>query len=108
VKRSALIIGLAAAIWSGGTLAQSRIGDVAVGARLAETWCASCHLISAEQASATTEAPPFATIADRQPGAYGWIEAFLADPHPPMPDLSLTRAEIRDLTAYIASLAKQQ
>ena len=107
MKRSALIIGLAAAIWSGGALAQSRIGDAAVGKRLAETWCASCHLISAEQASATTEAPPFATIAERQPGAYGWIEAFLADPHPPMPNLSLTRAEIRDLTAYIASLARQ-
>ena len=108
MKRSALIIGLAAAIWSGGALAQSRIGDAAAGKRLAETWCASCHLISAEQASATTEAPPFATIAERQPGAYGWIEAFLADPHPPMPDLSLTRAEIRDLTAYIASLARPQ
>ena len=108
MKRSALIIGLAAAIWSGGAFAQSRLGDATVGKRLAEAWCASCHLVTAEQASATTEAPPFATIAERQPGAYGWIEAFLADPHPPMPDLSLTRVEIRDLTAYIASLSRPQ
>lgn len=28
----------------------------------------------------------------------------MADPHPPMPDMSLTRSEMRDLLAYIRSL----
>ena len=79
-------------------------GDPANGKRLAVLWCASCHLVSAEQATTTTEAPPFATIAQETPEAVARLETFLANPHPPMPQLNLTRAEIRDLVAYIASL----
>jgi mono/diheme cytochrome c family protein len=79
-------------------------GDPAAGRALAERWCASCHLIGPGQAAATTEAPPFATVAARAPDALAALAAFLADPHPPMPDFSLTRQEIRDLLAYIASL----
>lgn len=80
------------------------LGNAADGRNLAETWCASCHLVSAEQQVTTTEAPPFETLAQRSPDDLGWLRAFLADPHPPMPQLSLTRDEIRDLAAYIASL----
>jgi mono/diheme cytochrome c family protein len=79
-------------------------GDAAAGKALAERWCASCHLVGPGQASATTEAPPFATIATRDADAIAALAGFLADPHPPMPDLSLTRQEIRDLLAYIGSL----
>jgi len=32
------------------------------------------------------------------------LRTFLSHPHPPMPDLSLTRAEIDDLIEYIATL----
>jgi hypothetical protein len=32
------------------------------------------------------------------------LSSFLTDPHPKMPDMSLTRAEIADLVAYIRSL----
>lgn len=84
--------------------APAAAGDVEQGAKLAKQWCASCHLVSEEQASATTEAPPFASIAQRSPDELSALAGFLADPHPPMPDLSLTRQEIRDLLAYIASL----
>jgi hypothetical protein len=31
---------------------------------------------------------------------------FLLDPHPKMPNMSLTRIEASDLAAYIASLAR--
>ena len=82
----------------------SAAGDAVTGKALAERWCASCHLVSPEQASATTEAPPFATIAARHSGAIDALAAFLADPHPPMPEMSLTRREIGDLLAYIGSL----
>ena len=85
-------------------LAAAAVGDPANGKKLATQWCASCHLVSAEQATATTEAPPFATLAQRSPEAVAGLEAFLADPHPPMPKLNLSRDEIRDLVAYIASL----
>jgi hypothetical protein len=52
----------------------------------------------------TTEAPTFQSIAERSPEAIDALRAFLMDPHPPMPDLSLTRQEIRDLLSYIDSL----
>jgi mono/diheme cytochrome c family protein len=79
-------------------------GDTERGAGLARQWCASCHLVAQDQTSASTEAPPFASIAERSPDEISALAGFLADPHPPMPDLSLTRQEIRDLLAYIASL----
>jgi mono/diheme cytochrome c family protein len=82
----------------------SAAGDPDTGRAIAERWCASCHLVAPEQTSATTEAPPFATIAQRSPDEIAALAAFLADPHPPMPQMSLTRDEIRDLLAYIASL----
>ena len=79
-------------------------GDSTQGAKLAMQWCSSCHLVSERQTNATTEAPPFASIAQRSPDELSALAGFLADPHPPMPDFSLTRQEIRDLLAYIASL----
>ena len=84
----------------------SAMGDPANGKRLAERWCASCHLVSKEQATTTTEAPPFEGIAQRSPEEIAGLAAFLTDPHPPMPQLNLTRDEIRDLVAYIASLKR--
>jgi mono/diheme cytochrome c family protein len=74
------------------------------GKQLAELWCSSCHLVSPEQTSASTEAPPFETIAERSPNELSWLAAFLADPHPPMPQFALTRDEIRNLVAYFAAL----
>ena len=79
-------------------------GDPQTGRLIAESWCASCHVVSDTQASGTTEAPPFASIARRSPDEIEALKGFLADPHPPMPDFSLTRDEIRDLLAYIGSL----
>jgi mono/diheme cytochrome c family protein len=82
----------------------SAAGDAAAGKMLAERWCATCHLVAPEQTTATTEAPPFATIAARHGESIDALAAFLADPHPPMPQMSLTRQEIGDLLAYIGSL----
>ena len=50
------------------------------------------------------EAPPFASIAKRPGFDAGQIAVFLLDPHPKMPNLSLTRVEAADLAAYIATL----
>lgn len=86
-----------------GVLAQPR-PDPAAGRAIALRWCSACHLATPDQRTATAGVPPFAEIARRHAGATGMLEGFLADPHPPMPDLSLTRQEIRDLVAYIGSL----
>jgi mono/diheme cytochrome c family protein len=76
------------------------------GQAIAERWCAACHQVGDNKAVVTTEAPAFASIAAKYRGEEGFkvLEAFLADPHPVMPSMSLTRQEIRDLVAYIGSL----
>jgi hypothetical protein len=50
--------------------------------------------------------PPFAAIAAKPGFDAVKIAVFLLDPHPKMPDISLTRSEAADLAAYIGSLAK--
>jgi len=76
--------------------------DAARGGRLAQQWCANCHVIGTPPAATATiqQGPPsFPTIASHLTGDQ--LRAFLTHPHPPMTDLSLTRSEIDDLIAYI-------
>jgi mono/diheme cytochrome c family protein len=79
--------------------------DIAHGQQLARRWCEGCHLVAADQRQAATEAPPFASIASRRDFDQNRLAFFLLDPHPKMPDLSLTRTDASDLAGYIASLA---
>jgi mono/diheme cytochrome c family protein len=87
----------------GGFCAPARAADAAHGGVIAKRWCAACHVVAADQRSANSDAPPFADIARRLPDNKA-IAAFLADPHPKMPDMSLTRREIEDIVAYIRGL----
>ena len=84
-------------------LAAGRAGE---GKAIGQRWCAACHQVSPEQTTASADVPSFMTIAQMRatPSALAALEGFLADPHPVMPDMSLTRQEIRDLVAYIGSL----
>lgn len=74
------------------------------GETLARRWCTGCHLVTADQKAATTDAPPFASIAKRPNFDPAKIEFFLRDPHPKMPNMALSRAEAADIAAYIATL----
>ena len=75
------------------------------GERLAHRWCAACHVVSATQRQVTTDqAPPFASIAKTPDFDAGKIALFLLDPHPKMPDMGLSRTDLQDLAAYIATL----
>ena len=74
------------------------------GGEIAKRWCAECHVVSADQEQASADVPTFASIAARSEGKFGWLMAFLAEPHPVMPEMSLSRQEIRDLAAYLAAL----
>ncbi len=78
--------------------------DVQHGERLAEQWCGHCHVIGTEQSTGGDAAPPFAAIAETAAERTDELSAWLADPHPPMPTLNLTRYEIDDLLAYIENL----
>ena len=76
--------------------------DALKGETLAKRWCASCHVVSQRQIQGTTLTPPFSEIAKKPDFNKRDIAYFLLAPHPPMPDMNLTRTEADDLAAYIA------
>ena len=82
----------------------SLAADAEQGETLAKRWCTGCHLVAADQKAATTDAPPFASIARRPDFNPAKIEFFLRDPHPKMPNMTLGRSEAADIAAYIATL----
>ncbi len=85
-------------------LSAATAADSARGADLARRWCASCHIPSADSRSGTDAGPPFAEMAANPAYTDARLRGWLAAPHPPMPNLSLSRAEIEDLTAHIRGL----
>jgi mono/diheme cytochrome c family protein len=85
------------------TLPARAAEDIRTGQQIAKHWCASCHIVTLDQHGANTDVPTFFEIARRSAGVAD-LKAFLADPHPPMPDLNLTHSEIDDLSNYIRSL----
>lgn len=78
--------------------------DAGNGLQIARRWCASCHIIGPNQRTGSDVVPPFATIARMPNLDAARIAFFLLDPHPKMPDMSLTRDEAADLAAYIVTL----
>ena len=81
--------------------------DASNGSRLAHRWCEACHIVAPTQSRSSVDAPPpFSTIASRSDFDAAKLALFLLDPHPKMPDMSLTRSEAADLATYIGSLAK--
>jgi mono/diheme cytochrome c family protein len=75
------------------------------GERLARQWCASCHVVASDQKQASADVPAFSTIARVSGFTRDKLAFFLLDPHPKMPNMSLTRNEATDLADYIISLA---
>ena len=73
------------------------------GKRLAERWCASCHVVPPDQQHGNTQAPPFSEIGRRPHIDAPMIALFLLNPHPKMPDMNLSRIEAGDIAAYIAA-----
>jgi mono/diheme cytochrome c family protein len=103
-KRATLfVVWLAAAVFDNSA---SVAADISHGRQIARRWCISCHVVVSTQRQATTEAPPFATIARKPDFDANRVAQFLLNPHPKMPNMSLTRAEAADLAAYIGSLAR--
>lgn len=83
--------------------------DPANGERLSRRWCASCHLVAAGQATASADAPTFEALANapaKTPQAIADFLALTESTHSKMPDMSLSRVEIGDIAAYIATLKK--
>lgn len=76
------------------------------GAHLAVTECSACHVIGTGGVNAKTDAPAFATIAERyRDTRLDWeLEAVSQVGHYRMPRKPLTVEEIAALTTYIRSL----
>ena len=94
----AVIVGL--------TLSPAMGADADHGAELAKRWCASCHVVNSDQKQASADVPPFAALAQRSDFGAEKLAFFLLEPHPKMPNYSLSRNEAGDIAAYIGSLRK--
>jgi mono/diheme cytochrome c family protein len=79
-------------------------GDPAKGKATAERWCTSCHTVSSSRGGSDT-APNFVSIAQMRDDNY--LRGVLAEPHPPMPPIALSRYQIDDLVAYFGALRTQ-
>jgi mono/diheme cytochrome c family protein len=78
--------------------------DADHGKTIAKRWCASCHLVERDQKSASDQAPPFASVARMPEFDENRLAFFLLEPHPKMPNMALSRAEVADLADYISTL----
>jgi mono/diheme cytochrome c family protein len=78
--------------------------DADHGKTIVNRWCSSCHLVQRDQRLASDQAPPFATLAKIPDFNANKLAFLLLSPHPNMPSLSLSRAEIADIADYIATL----
>jgi mono/diheme cytochrome c family protein len=78
-------------------------GDAQAGLELAQRWCTGCHIVDRSGRGPDT-APPFVAIARQSPNDRGWLRAWIAAPHPPMPNFNLNRRQIDDVIAYLDSL----
>jgi len=103
---------LRVALYAGATCAAIAVAvtsawaDPDDGERLARRWCATCHVVAADQQRASADAPPFAAIT-RMPGfSVEKLAFFLLEPHPKMPSMGLSRREAADLADYIAKLGQ--
>lgn len=102
--RSLFLAGLSAValFLSPGAVAAQKAGE---GLRLSRQWCSSCHIVE-PGASGSDAARPFEAIANDSGFSGDGLRAWLADPHPPMPNLDLSRAETEAIIDYLLSLRR--
>ncbi len=102
-----LVAALAAtclALASEATMAQGAPPDAQNGRALAERLCVTCHAMVPEAAGGRPDVPSFLVIARMPNMTPERLAGAIVLPHPAMPDVALTRAELRDIIAYITSL----
>ena len=79
--------------------------DIAAGEHIARTWCAGCHQVGKEGSKARNDAvPSFPSVANMSSTTSTSLQVFLSTPHNKMPDYSLSRNDIQNVSAYILSL----
>lgn len=84
------------------------IADANAGRDLARKLCVSCHAVEAGASPMQSDIPSFHIIANRPGRTRETLTNWLTLPHPPMPQLDLSRQEIQDLGAYLLSLRESK
>ncbi|MBK4720346.1 c-type cytochrome [Azospirillum sp. YIM DDC1] len=89
----------------------TQAADAEAGRSIADRWCAACHVISDGNADSpavrgTDAVPTLASIARDPNRGPNWLRQWLVAPHPPMPDLNLSRSETDDVIAYLQRMAR--
>jgi cytochrome c len=102
------IFGLCVALGIGPTQAQTALGDAKRGQELSQRVCSGCHSVTpGSAATVNADVPTFAGIASRPDLTAERLAGRIIVPHPPMPNVQLTVAEMRDIIAYILSLRQR-
>lgn len=90
------------------TAAGAQQAQAEAGLDLARRLCSNCHMTDLQgAATAHPGVPSFAVIAASPRTSPERLAAAIILPHPEMPGIALTRAEIRALIDYIMSLRKE-
>lgn len=84
-------------------IAFAAAGNAEAGRQFVMRSCSSCHATEAAK-TATDNAPPFSVVAKTNKDNPAWIRGWLMAPHPPMPNISLSRQQIDDIVAYLSTL----
>ena len=104
---STILVSFSLACGSASAQGQAGIPDPTSGRDVAGRLCSSCHATDPAAASIPrADVPPFASIANRPGMTEERLAGAIIIPHPAMPGVPLTRAEIRDIIAYIVSLRR--
>jgi len=102
------IIGFSLILGIGPTQAQTALGNTKRGQELSQRVCSGCHSVSpGSAATVNADVPTFAAIANLPDATAERLAGRIIVPHPPMPNVQLTVAEMRDIIAYILSLRQR-
>jgi cytochrome c len=77
--------------------------DANAGRDLVMRSCSTCHATTGAQRASDT-APPLSFLAKDNKTRPAWIRGWLMDPHPPMPNITLSRAQIDNIIAFLNTL----
>ncbi|GAA4254545.1 c-type cytochrome [Azospirillum formosense] len=89
----------------------TQAADAEAGRSIVDRWCAACHITADGNADSrvvrgTDAVPTLSSIARNPNRSPNWLRQWLSSPHPPMPDLNLSRSEIDDVIAYLQEMAR--
>lgn len=101
---AALLLASGILLAAGGLAQAAQRGDVGAGRKIAQTWCASCHIVGPTKQAVSNGAPSFSAVADMKSTTWMSLTVFLRTPHFPMPNFQLGNDQIDNVIAYILSL----